>query len=105
MQRLAAPAFVEGVCETAAHLDARLVRLPGWFPSVLQPEVRGRGLIRGLGFKEGTVAGKVVGLARERGVFVLGAGKDAVRLVPSLNVGRDEVDLAMDVLESCLSTL
>jgi acetylornithine aminotransferase len=105
VQRLAAPAFVQGLCQTAAHLDARLALLPGWFPDVLQPGVRGRGLIRGLGFKDGAVAGKVVGLARERGVFVLSAGKDAVRLVPSLNVGRDEVDLAMDVLESCLSTL
>ncbi|KAF5322529.1 hypothetical protein D9619_000988 [Psilocybe cf. subviscida] len=105
VQRLAQPSFVKGICETAAHLDARLAALPGWFPDVLQPGVRGRGLIRGLGFKDGAMPGKVAGLARERGVFVLTAGKDAVRLVPSLNVGRDEVDLAMDVLESCLSTL
>lgn len=41
---------------------------------------------------------------RERGVFVLTAGKDAVRLVPSLNVSKDEIDLCVDVLESVLSS-
>ena len=46
---------------------------------------------------------KIVQLARERGVFVLTAGNDAVRLVPPLTVGKTEVDLAVDVLESCLA--
>ncbi|THH33823.1 hypothetical protein EUX98_g371 [Antrodiella citrinella] len=44
----------------------------------------------------------VVGMARERGVLLLTAGKDAVRLVPSLNIGEREVDETVDVLESCL---
>lgn len=47
-------------------------------------------------------AGKLVGMARERGVLLLTAGADAVRLVPSLIVGKPEVDVALDVLESCL---
>lgn len=44
-------------------------------------------------------------LARDRGVFVLTAGKDAVRLVPSLNVTVEEIDFCVDVLESVVSTL
>jgi acetylornithine aminotransferase len=59
-------------------------------------------MIRGLGFRDQSVPGKVVQLARERGVFLLTAGNDAVRLVPPLTVGKTEVDLAVDVLESCL---
>ena len=90
---------------TSEHLDARLSKLPSWFPGLLQTEVRGRGLIRGLGFKDSNIPGEVVKLARERGLFVLTAGKDAVRLVPSLNIGTAEVDLAVDVLESCLVIL
>jgi acetylornithine aminotransferase len=43
--------------------------------------------------------------ARQRGVLLLTAGKDAVRLVPSLNVERAEIDFAIDVIESVLSTL
>jgi len=91
--------------ETNKYLGERLDALPKWYPEVLHDRVRGRGLIRGLGFKDTNVPGRIVELARERGVFVLTAGKDAVRLVPSLNVGKTEVDLAVDVLESCLSVV
>ncbi|KAF8974622.1 pyridoxal phosphate-dependent transferase [Flammula alnicola] len=101
VQRLSSPAFAAEVAETSRHLDRRLSQLPQWYPGLLK-EVRGRGLIRGLGFKDSSMPGRIVELARERGVFFLTAGKDAVRLVPSLNVGKEGVDLAMDVLESCL---
>jgi len=103
LSRLSSREFLGTMKETSEYLDERLSQLPKWFPDMLESEVRGRGLIRGLGFKDSSLPGKVVELARERGVFVLTAGKDAVRLVPSLNVGKEEVDLAVDVLESCLS--
>jgi acetylornithine aminotransferase len=59
----------------------------------------------GLGFKDTKDPSRLMSLARERGVFVLTAGKDAVRLVPSLNVGKEEVDVAVDVIESCLGEM
>lgn len=74
-----------------------------WFPKILQPEVRGRGLILGIGFYDESLPSQIRSLARERGVLVLTAGEDAVRLVPSLNAGKEEIDFAADVLESCLS--
>ena len=101
VQHLSNPEFVAEVAATSRHLDARLSLIAKWYPGLVK-EVRGRGLIRGLGFTDASLPGKVVELARERGVFFLTAGKDAVRLVPSLNVKKEEVDLAMDVLESCL---
>ena len=91
--------------ETSEHLKGRLSQLPKWFPEMLEPEVRGRGLILGLGFRNTEHPGRVMGMARERGVLVLTAGKDAVRLLPSLNISREEVDHAVDVLESCLGVL
>lgn len=62
-------------------------------------------MILGLGFKDEIVPAKIVSLARERGVLLLTAGKDAIRFVPSLNVGREEVDTVVDVIESCLNVL
>lgn len=91
--------------DTSSYLQGRLSQLPTWFPDVVQPEIRGKGLILGLGFKDETSPAKLVHLARERGVLLLTAGKDAVRLVPSLNIGEEEVDTAVDVIESCLSVL
>jgi len=110
LSRVSDPAFVAYIDDISSYLETRLHCLPGWFPKTIQPEIRGRGLMRGLGFwnngkvmKDRVAPGKVMELARERGLLVLTAGSDAVRLVPSLNVGRAEVDFAVDVLESCLS--
>ncbi|KAG5646442.1 hypothetical protein DXG03_003492 [Asterophora parasitica] len=105
LSRLTSRTCVAQIEETSKYLTGRLEQLPKWFPDILQTNIRGRGLILGLGFKKEEDPGKLVGLARERGVFVLTAGKDAVRLVPSLNVERAEVDLAVDVLESSLGVL
>ncbi|KAG9313763.1 putative acetylornithine aminotransferase [Chiua virens] len=89
----------------SGYLDGRLERLAQWFPDLIQGKVRGRGLLRGVGFKNEAHPGQVVQLARERGVLMLTAGKDAVRLVPSLNVQKDEVEMAVDVLEGCFTVL
>ena len=93
------------VKETGAYLHERLTLLTQWFPNILESKVRGRGLIAGLGFKDTSHPGRLVEMARERGVLLLTAGPDAVRLVPSLNIGAGEVGHAMDVVESCLHVL
>ncbi|KAG9042344.1 acetylornithine aminotransferase [Tulasnella sp. UAMH 9824] len=105
LSRLSSPAFVSHMRDVSSHLASRLQALPSLFPTLLQPNVRGKGLLTGLGFQNPDHPGKLVQLARERGVLVLTAGKDAVRIVPSLNTGKEEVDLAVDVIESCLVVL
>jgi acetylornithine aminotransferase len=105
LQRLSDGKFIESVKENSSYLKERLVQMTKWFPNTIQPEIRGRGLILGIGFQDESVPSQVLSLARERGVLVLTAGKDAVRLVPSLNVGKEEVDLAVDVLEGCLGVV
>ena len=105
LSRLSDKAFVASIQETSGYLQERLALLTQWFPSILQEKVRGRGLILGLGFKDASHPARVVDMARERGVLLLTAGSDAVRLVPSLNIGVGEVGHAMDVVESCLHVL
>lgn len=104
LSQLSSRDFLQRLKETSNYLDKRLSLLAQWFPDLLQQEsgIRGRGLIRGLGLRDPSLPSKIVQLARERGVFLLTAGSDAVRLVPPLIVDKTEVDLAMDVLESCL---
>lgn len=79
--------------------------MPSFFPDIIEKEIRGRGLITGIAFKNPEHPTKVVKFARERGVLLLTAGSDAVRLVPSLNVTKEEVDLALDVIESSIALL
>ncbi|ODO10632.1 hypothetical protein I350_01229 [Cryptococcus amylolentus CBS 6273] len=104
VDRLSSPAFTSNLSEISQHLEGLIQKLPAMFPSLLA-EIRGRGLIRGIAFKDETKPGELVKLARERGVLLLTAGKDAVRLVPALVVTKEECDKAVGVIESCLHIL
>lgn len=106
LDRLSTPSFVTHVQTVSAHLGAQLERLPALFPSLVRGAIRGRGLIRGIPFDVQAAPdapGEVVRRARERGVLLLTAGSDAVRLIPSLIVTKGEVDYATGVIESVLA--
>ena len=46
---------------------------------------------------------RIVQLAFERGILLLGAGANSIRIAPPLIVTREQTDVAMDVLEECIS--
>jgi 4-aminobutyrate aminotransferase len=48
---------------------------------------------------------RVVDLAFERGLLILGAGDNTLRLCPPLVITRDQCDFALDILEGCLRQL
>ena len=87
-------ALLENVAARAAQLGEGLEGLPG----VL--EVRGRGLL--LAAVLGRDAGGVVDECRARGLLVLTAGPDVLRLLPPLVVTEAEVDEALGVLAEVL---
>ena len=47
--------------------------------------------------------GEIVETCRERGLLVLTAGDDVVRLAPPLTIGADEVAEALSILASALA--
>ena len=104
LDRVSQREFVSHLNRTSALLLRRLERLSGWFPELVGP-IRGCGLIVGLVLIREGDPQRLVELARERGVLLLTAGTDCVRLVPSLNVSEEEVSHAVDVIESCLGLL
>lgn len=61
--------------------------------------------MRGIPFAHPNAPGELVKKARERGVLLLTAGADAVRLVPSLIVTKEECEKAVGVVESCLALM
>lgn len=108
LSRISAPAFTSALRSTAEHLSMRLGPYQKWFPNLIADEgTRGRGLMLGIPFRKekSEAPGELVRRARERGVLLLTAGSDAVRLVPSLNVSTEEVDVAADVIESVLGEM
>ena len=88
-------ALLENVAARGAQLSAGLAKLPG------VREVRGRGLLlAGLLDRD---AASVVDECRARGLLVLTAGPDVLRLLPPLVVTEAEVDQALGVLHEVLA--
>jgi 4-aminobutyrate aminotransferase len=101
----------EGMKNAATVGEMMLERLRPWVanhPNV--GEVRGRGLMIGIEIvkdqKSRTPAGplrdKIVDLAFERGLLILGCGETSIRLCPPLIVKQQEADIALDILEECI---
>ncbi|SJX65211.1 related to acetylornithine aminotransferase precursor [Sporisorium reilianum f. sp. reilianum] len=107
--RLSSNELGESMKEASEALFGRLNNLVAMFPDLLlndpeagKPSPRGKGLIVGVSTKDPSHAGKVVQLARQRGLLILTAGSDAIRMLPSLTVTREQVHKAVDIIESCL---
>jgi 4-aminobutyrate aminotransferase len=102
----------EGIKNAADIGEKILTRLGTWVakhPTV--GDVRGRGLMIGIEIvkdqKSRTPAGpmrdKIVDLAFERGLLILGCGETSIRLCPPLIVNQHEADIALDILEECIA--
>ena len=46
---------------------------------------------------------RIIELAFERGVLLLGCGPSTIRIAPPLVVSKDEADVAVDVLDECIA--
>lgn len=110
--RLSSTELGASMKESSEVLFDRLRSLVASFPDMLlddpargKPSPRGKGLIVGVSTKDPAHAGKLVALARQRGLLILSAGSDTIRLLPSLIVTREQVNKAVDVIESCLLIL
>ena len=105
----------EGLIENAAamgrHLMDRMRAWPERFPIV--GDVRGLGLMLGIELvrdqetkeKAPQLRDAVVQMAFERGLLILGAGDNTLRLCPPLIINRDQCDFALDTLEECLKAV
>ena len=87
--------LLANVVERGAELEAGLTPLPGVVA------VRGRGLL--LGAVVDAPATAVVEACRERGLLVLTAGDDVVRLAPPLTIEADDVAEALSILAAALA--
>jgi 4-aminobutyrate aminotransferase len=103
----------EGLMENARRMGELLMGRTREWPARFRHvgEVRGRGLMMGIEFvRDGEskdrapeLRDRVVDMAFARGLLVLGAGANSIRLSPPLIVSEDQCHFAMDTLESCLA--
>jgi acetylornithine/succinyldiaminopimelate/putrescine aminotransferase len=97
--RVSQPAFLQQVAENGERLRGLLADMAS--PHVV--DVRGAGLL--VGVELDTAAAPVMAAARERGLLIINAGENVIRLAPPLIVGPDEIDTAVGILRACLVEL
>ncbi len=104
--------LIDNAARVGAHMMERLAAWPGRIPSV--GDVRGVGLMIAIEMvrdrqtreRAPDLRDAVVERAFERGLLVLGAGENAIRLCPPLIITREQADFALDVLEeACAEVL
>ncbi len=92
------PAFLADVREKGEWLAQRLTALRSRHGQVV--EVRGRGLMWGIELEDAVQP--VVERALGRGLLVIAAGPNVIRLLPPLTITLAELAQGVDLLESCL---
>jgi 4-aminobutyrate aminotransferase len=103
--------LVDNAARVGAHLMNKLRDLPQRFPIV--GDVRGLGLMIGIELvrdqetkeRAPDLRDKLVQMCFERGLLVLGAGPNTIRLCPPLIINEDQADFAARTIEDCLRLL
>ena len=99
VRTIAEPDFLTAVRQKSEWLATRLASLAARSPRVR--EIRGRGLMWGLELAE--PAAPFVTAARERGLLVLTAGANVLRLVPPLVITPHDLERGVAILEEVLT--
>jgi acetylornithine/N-succinyldiaminopimelate aminotransferase len=94
------PGFLDQVGKVANYLHQQLGALIAAHPDVFE-SVRGQGLMIGLKMK--TDAGAFIALARAKGLIVLPAGDNVVRMLPPLTLSEAEAREGIEILNKTAS--
>ncbi len=99
LERVNQPAMLHNVSENGYYLREALRAID----SPLIRDVRGRGLL--VGVELSINAPPLIKLAREKGLLIINAGDNVIRICPPLIVERQHIDQAVAILGDCLAAL
>ena len=63
---------------------------------------KGSGMLRGFQLKENVNAGDFGNISREKGLLLVGAAENTIRLLPPLNTSKEEIDQAFEILSEVI---
>ena len=92
------------VQEMGYHLLNSLIELSNEFPGYLT-NVRGAGLFCAFDLPSTLERNKLIEKALNNKMFILGSGDNSIRFRPHLNVSKDELDVATNILRLCLKDM
>lgn len=103
--------LIENARKIGEHMLSRMKEWPRRFRYI--GDVRGRGLMLGVELvkdqstkeRAPEIRNKLEQMAFQRGLLILGAGQNSIRLCPPLVITRNQADFAINTLEECLGIL
>ena len=87
------------VKDVAAYLEEKLDELAAKHDCI--KERRGKGLMQGLELT-GKPVGEVITAAREKGLLVISAEHNVLRMLPPLVITKEDIDKAVSIIDNCL---
>jgi 4-aminobutyrate aminotransferase len=109
--KLIESSYMENARRVGEWMKARMSEWPSKHKIV--GDVRGRGLMIGVELvldkktreRAHDLRDRVVDLAFEKGVLLLGAGENTVRIAPPLLIDQQQAEFAANALEDCITTV
>jgi len=104
MEIIAAENLVDQAATNGDYLVAKLHDIQADFDGLVS-NVRGRGLFAAFDLPDGTARDNLADLIIAEGALILGSGKKAIRFRPHLNITREEIDLADEIIRRAIARL
>ena len=96
--------FIDLLRENIKFLDKMLDKLKVEFENLIS-EIRGKGFLRGLKLKKELSASILVTKLREEKILTVPAAGNVIRILPPLNVKKDEITFLKNKISICLKQL
>jgi L-lysine 6-transaminase len=104
LEIIAAEDLVNQAATNGHYLVAKLHDIQADFDGLVS-NVRGRGLFAAFDLPDSTARDNLANLIIAEGALILGSGKKAIRFRPHLNITREEIDLADDIIRRAIARL
>jgi acetylornithine/succinyldiaminopimelate/putrescine aminotransferase len=96
--------FLDDLKKMVAYFDKKMDELLKYDlqNSPILVHKKGSGMLRGFQLDEKVTAGNFGNVARDKGLLLVGAAENTIRLLPPLNTSKEEVDKAFDILKNVI---
>ena len=104
LEIIATEDLVNQAATNGDYLIAKLHDIQADFDGLVS-NVRGRGLFAAFDLPDGSARDNLANLIIAEGALILGSGKKTIRFRPHLNITREEIDLADDIIRRAIARL
>ena len=97
LQTILAEGFLDKVKQNGNLLKSELQKLQQNFPEIIA-EIRGVGLMLGIKLQEKYISAEMVGILKNKGLLLVAAGENVMRILPPLIVNEENILEAIEIL-------